>query len=105
MLKKGLDFFYSVHLMAIKIFLLTYSIHLPPSLPPCHFLFSLLLDLAPGGSDDWAYDQGIRYSFTFELQDRGRYGFLLPPNLIPVACSEALAGVKTIAVRVLEKLQ
>ncbi|KAK2818071.1 hypothetical protein Q7C36_022004 [Tachysurus vachellii] len=61
--------------------------------------------LAPGGSDDWAYDQGILYSFTFELQDRGRYGFLLPPNLITVACNEALAAVKTIAIRVLEKLQ
>ncbi|TSK17953.1 Carboxypeptidase B2 [Bagarius yarrelli] len=61
--------------------------------------------LAPGGSDDWAYDQGILYSFTFELQDRGRYGFLLPPNLISSACNEALAGVKTIVMRVLEKLQ
>ncbi|MCJ8748002.1 hypothetical protein PDJAM_G00160100 [Pangasius djambal] len=61
--------------------------------------------LAPGGSDDWAYDQGITYSFTFELQDLGRYGFLLPPNLISNACNEALAAVKTIALRVLEKLQ
>ncbi|XP_017312656.1 carboxypeptidase B2 [Ictalurus punctatus] len=61
--------------------------------------------LAPGGSDDWVYDQGITYSFTFELQDRGRYGFLLPPNLINNACNEAFAGVKTIAMRVLEKLQ
>ncbi|KAK3530252.1 hypothetical protein QTP86_020120, partial [Hemibagrus guttatus] len=61
--------------------------------------------LAPGGSDDWAYDQGILYSFTFELQDRGRYGFLLPPNLISVACNEALAAVKTISIRVLKKLQ
>ncbi|KAM9454994.1 carboxypeptidase B2 [Clarias gariepinus] len=61
--------------------------------------------LAPGGSDDWAYDLGIKYSFTFELQDRGQYGFLLPPSLIPNACNEALAGVKTIATRVLGKLQ
>ncbi|KAI5618380.1 carboxypeptidase B2 precursor [Silurus asotus] len=61
--------------------------------------------IAPGGSDDWAYDQGIKYSFTFELQDRGQYGFLLPPNLITSACNEAFAAVKTIVLRVLEKLQ
>ncbi|XP_026878104.2 carboxypeptidase B2 [Electrophorus electricus] len=61
--------------------------------------------LAPGGSDDWAYNLGIKYSFTFELQDRGRYGFLLPPTLIPNACNEALLAVKIIALRVLEKIQ
>ncbi|KAM4597657.1 carboxypeptidase B2-like [Polymixia lowei] len=61
--------------------------------------------LAPGGSDDWAYDQGIKYSFTFELQDRGRYGFLLPPSHISQACNEALIAVNTIALRVIEKTQ
>ncbi|KAM6945666.1 carboxypeptidase B2 [Aplochiton taeniatus] len=61
--------------------------------------------LAPGGSDDWAYNQGIRYSFTFELQDSGRYGFLLPTSLISKACNEALIAVKTIALRVIEKTQ
>lgn len=61
--------------------------------------------LAPGGSDDWAYDLGIKYSFTFELQDRGHYGFLLPPSHIPAACNEALTAVKTIALKVIEKTQ
>ncbi|XP_051284211.1 carboxypeptidase B2 [Dicentrarchus labrax] len=61
--------------------------------------------LAPGGSDDWAYKLGIKYSFTFELQDRGRYGFLLPPSHISRACNEALIAVKTIALRVVEKTQ
>lgn len=61
--------------------------------------------LAPGGSDDWAYNLGIKYSFTFELQDRGRYGFLLPPSHIPKACNEALTAVKTIALKVIEKTQ
>ncbi|XP_072513522.1 carboxypeptidase B2 [Salminus brasiliensis] len=61
--------------------------------------------LAPGGSDDWAYSQGIQYSFTFELQDRGRYGFLLPPELISSACNDALLALKTITLRVLPKLQ
>ncbi|KAJ8407393.1 hypothetical protein AAFF_G00279670 [Aldrovandia affinis] len=61
--------------------------------------------LAPGGSDDWAYNLGIKYSFTFELQDKGRYGFLLPPELIPNACNEALTAVKTIALGVIKKTQ
>uniref|UniRef100_A0A8C7WNY4 Carboxypeptidase B2 (plasma) n=1 Tax=Oryzias sinensis TaxID=183150 RepID=A0A8C7WNY4_9TELE len=61
--------------------------------------------LAPGGSDDWAYDLGIKYSFTFELQDRGEYGFLLPPSRIGNACNEALTAVKTIALKVMEKTQ
>uniref|UniRef100_A0A3B5AYL6 Carboxypeptidase B2 n=1 Tax=Stegastes partitus TaxID=144197 RepID=A0A3B5AYL6_9TELE len=61
--------------------------------------------LAPGGSDDWAYNLGIKYSFTFELQDRGRYGFLLPPSHISGACNEALIAVKTIALKVIEKTQ
>lgn len=60
-------------------------------------------DLAPGGSDDWAYNLGIKYSFTFELQDRGRYGFLLPPSHISRACNEALIAVKTIALKVIKK--
>ncbi|XP_039997735.1 carboxypeptidase B2 [Xiphias gladius] len=61
--------------------------------------------LAPGGSDDWAYNLGIKYSFTFELQDRGNYGFLLPPSHISKACNEALTAVKTIALKVIEKTQ
>ncbi|XP_054479933.1 carboxypeptidase B2 [Anoplopoma fimbria] len=61
--------------------------------------------LAPGGSDDWAYNLGIKYSFTFELQDRGHYGFLLPPSHISRACNEALLAVKTIALKVIEKTQ
>lgn len=70
--------------------------------PECVFGFP---DLAPGGSDDWAYNLGIKYSFTFELQDRGEYGFLLPPSHIAPACNEALTAVKTIARRVIEKMQ
>ncbi|XP_068123849.1 carboxypeptidase B2 [Hyperolius riggenbachi] len=59
--------------------------------------------LAPGGSDDWAYDLGIKYSFTMELRDKGTYGFLLPPGLIRPTCSEALTGVKIISAYVVKK--
>ncbi|KAJ8249848.1 hypothetical protein COCON_G00230640 [Conger conger] len=34
---------------------------------------------ASGGTIDWTYKQGIKYSYTFELRDTGRYGFVLPP--------------------------
>ncbi|XP_053311502.1 carboxypeptidase B2 [Spea bombifrons] len=60
--------------------------------------------LAPGGSDDWAYDIGIKYSFTFELRDKGTYGFLLPVNLIKPTCSEALTGIKIIAAHILKNI-
>ncbi|ETE58310.1 Carboxypeptidase A1 [Ophiophagus hannah] len=43
-------------------------------------------DQASGGTVDWTYDQGIKYSYTFELRDKGRYGFLLPANqILPTA--------------------
>uniref|UniRef100_A0A670Y7X0 Carboxypeptidase B2 n=1 Tax=Pseudonaja textilis TaxID=8673 RepID=A0A670Y7X0_PSETE len=60
--------------------------------------------LAPGGSDDWAYDQGIKYSFTFELRDQGRYGFLLPQHLIKPTCYEAITGIKIIASHVINNM-
>ncbi|XP_002716634.1 carboxypeptidase B [Oryctolagus cuniculus] len=59
---------------------------------------------AAGGSDDWAYDQGIKYSFTFELRDTGRYGFALPESQIQATCEETLLAVKHIANYVLEHL-
>ena len=69
------------------------------------YLFSVPhTDLAPGGSDDWAYDLGIKYSFTIELRDTGTYGFLLPPHEIKPTCLEALSAVKEIAQHVLENL-
>ncbi|XP_038603881.1 carboxypeptidase B-like [Tachyglossus aculeatus] len=59
---------------------------------------------AAGGSDDWAYDQGIKYSFTFELRDTGAYGFVLPPSLIKPTCEETTLAVKYIANYVLQHL-
>ncbi|XP_040894202.1 carboxypeptidase A5 [Toxotes jaculatrix] len=47
---------------------------------------------ASGGTIDWTYNQGIKYSYTFELRDTGRYGFLLPANqIIPTAKETWLA--------------
>ncbi|EFX63164.1 hypothetical protein DAPPUDRAFT_9500, partial [Daphnia pulex] len=39
-----------------------------------------------GGSDDWAKSVGIKYSYTFELADTGKYGFILPASqILPVS--------------------
>ncbi|KAM9650977.1 carboxypeptidase A1 [Trichechus inunguis] len=47
---------------------------------------------ASGNTIDWTYNQGIKYSFTFELRDTGRYGFLLPASeIIPTAQETWLA--------------
>ncbi|XP_067897655.1 carboxypeptidase B-like [Heterodontus francisci] len=60
--------------------------------------------LAAGGSDDWAYDLGIKYSFTFELRDTGRYGFLLPESQIKPTCEETMLAIKYIANYVVNNL-
>ncbi|XP_006887190.1 PREDICTED: carboxypeptidase A1 [Elephantulus edwardii] len=47
---------------------------------------------ASGGTIDWAYEQGIKYAFTFELRDTGFYGFLLPASqIVPTATETWLA--------------
>ncbi|KAG8580871.1 hypothetical protein GDO81_007450 [Engystomops pustulosus] len=57
--------------------------------------------LSSGGSDDWAYDTGIKYSFTFELRDTGKYGFVLPESEIKETCEETMLAVKYISNHVL----
>ncbi|XP_062856181.1 carboxypeptidase A4 [Trichomycterus rosablanca] len=51
---------------------------------------------ASGGSIDWTYNTGIKYSFAFELRDTGRYGFLLPANQIIPTASETWLALKYI---------
>ncbi|KAK2495505.1 hypothetical protein MC885_010500 [Smutsia gigantea] len=61
-------------------------------------------NLAPGGSDDWIYDLGIKYSFTIELRDTGKYGFLLPERYIKPTCRETLAAISKIAWHVIRNV-
>ena len=68
------------------------------------WLISLLSDPASGGSEDWAYDLGVKYSYTFELRDTGRYGFLLPESQIKPTCEETMLAVKYIATYVQKTL-
>lgn len=53
-------------------------------------------DRASGGTIDWTYNQGIKYSYTFELRDTGRYGFLLPASQIIPTAQETWLGLQTI---------
>ncbi|XP_027429772.1 carboxypeptidase A4 [Zalophus californianus] len=59
---------------------------------------------ASGSSIDWAYDNGIKYAFTFELRDTGHYGFLLPANQIIPTAEETWLGLKTIMEHVQDNL-
>ncbi|KAM6145801.1 carboxypeptidase A2-like [Phoenicopterus ruber ruber] len=51
---------------------------------------------ASGGSIDWSYDYGIKYSFAFELRDTGNYGFLLPASQIIPTAQETWLGLQKI---------
>ncbi|XP_045711713.1 carboxypeptidase A1 [Phyllostomus hastatus] len=51
---------------------------------------------ASGGTIDWTYNQGIKYSYTFELRDTGRYGFLLPASQIIPTAQETWLALQTI---------
>ena len=55
-----------------------------------------LLWPAAGGSDDWALGAlRIPYSYTIELPDTGRHGFLLPASQIESVGEEAFVCVET----------
>lgn len=53
---------------------------------------------ASGGSDDWAKGaMKMKYSYTVELRDEGRYGFVLPADQIIKAGDEAMAFLRVLA--------
>lgn len=50
--------------------------------------------MASGTSIDWVYNElDTKISYTIEFRDQGRYGFILPPAMIPVNCEELMAGM------------
>lgn len=54
------------------------------------------IEQASGASVDWAYQRGIKYSFAFELRDKGEYGFLLPADQIVSTARETWLALKYI---------
>merc|ERR1712002_649066 len=57
---------------------------------------------AAGASDDWYKSLGMRFVFTTELRDTGRYGFVLPKDQIIPSGEEMWAGFETVVAKVLE---
>ncbi|XP_067325463.1 carboxypeptidase A1-like [Anolis sagrei] len=51
---------------------------------------------ADGTTIDWSYDNGVKYSYTFELRDTGRYGFILPADQIIPTAEETWVALKKI---------
>ncbi|XP_019501633.1 PREDICTED: carboxypeptidase A4 [Hipposideros armiger] len=70
---------------------------LPPTQPQACYQ-------ASGSSVDWAYNNGIKYAFTFELRDTGHYGFLLPADQIIPTAEETWLGLKSIMEHVRDHL-
>lgn len=53
---------------------------------------------AAGGSDDWAKGfAGIKYSYTIEMGDTGRYGFVLPASHIEPNGRDGYTFAETVA--------
>lgn len=53
---------------------------------------------ASGGADDWAKAMlKMKYTYTIELRDTGKHGFVLPSRYIIPASKEALAAVLVVA--------
>jgi len=56
------------------------------------------LYVTSGGSNDYTYGAlGVVYSYTVELRDTGRYGFVLPPSEIIPTGEESFAAVRVFA--------
>jgi len=52
---------------------------------------------ASGVTLDWAYVDGGAWGMSFELRDRGQFGFILPPEQIIPASQECFAGAMELA--------
>lgn len=60
-------------------------------------LLLISLDAASGGSEDWTYGKlKVKYSFSVELRDKGRYGFLLLKEQIIPTGEETFEGLKAL---------
>jgi murein tripeptide amidase MpaA len=59
-----------------------------------------IIYVASGSSADYTYGQlKVKSSFAFELRDKGRYGFLLPPDQIIPSGIETFEALKVLAIQ------
>jgi len=57
-----------------------------------------------GGVDDWAYDaKGFPYSYTVELPDKGKYGFVLDKSYIVPVCQESSDGMRAFSLAISDR--
>ncbi|XP_068103454.1 carboxypeptidase O-like [Hyperolius riggenbachi] len=54
---------------------------------------AVILYYTSGSSADWAADEDIRFSYTYELRDDGEYGFELPAEEIKPTCEEVFTSM------------
>jgi len=59
---------------------------------------------AAGIMSDWTYGRRRAWGLSYELRDRGQFGFLLPPDQIVVGSEEAWAGFEALATADLEPI-
>ncbi|XP_074124006.1 carboxypeptidase A4-like isoform X2 [Sminthopsis crassicaudata] len=57
-----------------------------------------------GAFIDWAYIKGIKYTFTFEMRDTGKHGFLLPADQILPTAQETWLALEVIMEHVKDHL-
>lgn len=61
------------------------------------FVHFFLTDTESGTTKDYIYGHlNVKYTFSMELRDTRKYGFLLPPGLIEPTAKEAFEGIKAL---------
>ena len=67
-----------------------------------HYIFHV--DVASGSSEDWALGGAhIPYSYSVELRDTGRHGFLLPRDQILPTAQEIWAFHQAVATYIMDQ--
>uniref|UniRef100_T1JFH7 Peptidase M14 domain-containing protein n=1 Tax=Strigamia maritima TaxID=126957 RepID=T1JFH7_STRMM len=60
-----------------------------------------VLYVAAGGSDDWAKGEaGVKYAYTVELRDKGKFGFTLPTKQILPTVEETWEAIKVLGTEI-----
>lgn len=68
------------------------------SKPVLHFCFT---DIESGTTKDYIYGHlNVKYTFSVELRDKGKDGFLLPKQMIEPTAREAFEGVKAMILNI-----
>lgn len=68
---------------------------------PCDLSSFHFADIESGTTKDYVYGRlNVKYTFSMELRDTGKYGFLLPSRLIKPTAMEAFEGVKAMILNI-----